>query len=82
MGVHIRIVLVSGVFFVLIVGGVYGIMLLRKWLYIDEEEEEEGTFLTTAELEEARRGGLVTEDEYERLRKEVFEASKRRSKAK
>lgn len=70
-----------GVLLVVIAGGVYGILFLRKWLVSpdDDQQEENDRLCTTAEIERLREQGLIDQAQYDSLKREVFQASRRRA---
>ncbi len=70
-----------GVLLVVLSVGFYGIVLLRKWLFVDKNDTDEVTdaVYTTAQLESMKKAGLVDEKQYERLKHEVYKASMRRA---
>lgn len=72
-----------GVLGVVLSAGFYGILLLRKWLYNGGEEAERTSdkIYTTAQVERLKEEGLIDQKQYEEMKKEVFEASKRRAAA-
>ncbi|MCD6404261.1 MAG: hypothetical protein J7M19_00365, partial [Planctomycetes bacterium] len=61
--------------------GYYGILLLRKWLFTNEDDTDEAADAvhTTAQLESMKKAGLIDEKQYEKLKREVYEASMRRA---
>lgn len=69
-----------GALFVVLALGFYGVLLLRNWLYkADDPRQEADALYTTAQVKEMRARGLVDERQYEKLMREVREASKRRA---
>ena len=87
MSLALRLGLWTGVLLALIAAGVYGILLLRKWLVVelrdenDTDEDAEQGLYTTAALDRLKEQGLVDSEQYETLRRKVEEAAKRRAKA-
>ena len=62
--------------------GFYGILLLRKWLYKGgEEERASDEIYTTAQIEHLKEEGLIDQKQYDEMKRQVFEASKRRAAA-
>ncbi len=72
-----------GVFGVVVGLGIYGIMLLRRWLLEEDEDtsQQADSIYTTAQVEKMLEEGLIDRRQYEKLIKKVREASARRAEA-
>jgi cytochrome c-type biogenesis protein CcmH/NrfG len=70
-----------GVLGAVIVAAVYVVLYLRKGVFSEEDtsDEDETSFLTTAEVERLKKEGLVDPKQYEKLLGEAREAARRRA---